>query len=86
MANVKGSMRKIKKQKKPLKAIVTKKPNKKEYLLTLDIKISKAIRDYLSREKEEKVSFSQLVDYLLKNFYNQFKEQIENPKKEGGKT
>jgi len=61
-------------------------PTKKKYLVGLNIERAEKIKDYLKEDKDHKVSFSEFMDYLLKNFYNQFKDQIESKTKEGGKS
>lgn len=56
---------------------IKKERQKKDVLVGLNIERTNKIKKWLKADKEHKVSFSELMDYLLKQFYNQFKDQIE---------
>jgi len=70
----KQSFEKIKREKK-----------KKDVLVGLNIERTKKIKAWLKNDPDNKVTFSKLMDYLLKQFYNQFEKQINEKTKEGGK-
>jgi len=58
-----------------------RKRKKKDYMVGLNRVRTNEVKVYLKTQKE-KVSFSELMDYLLKQFYNQFKDQIKKAQKE----